>query len=390
MSRLALTDADKEARDWFVTTAKELDCKVYVDAMGNTFAIRKGRRSGPPTYAGSHLDTQPSGGRYDGILGVHAGVEMLRVFKEHKIETEYPVGVINWTNEEGARFPKSMVSSGVWSGDIPLEEAHSLVEVGDGNRTMKQELDRIGYLGDIAASYKAMPIGAHFELHIEQGPRLENESLKIGVVQGVQAYKWFNCHVTGRDCHTGTTPFEARQDAMLCAAKLIVQSNISAIRFNSLASTGILTVSPGSVNTVPGEVWFTLDVRSATNEQLAETLDDFDIAARHVLAECNGCKFTREVSFPSGAIKFHEECIECVRNSAEQLFPGSHRPLISGAGHDSVFASKRAPTTMIFVPCRKGVSHHPEEYCSPEDCANGSQVLMDAIQRYDRLRASRA
>ena len=200
MSRLSLSDADRMARDWFVETCKSLGCHINIDSMGNTFAIKKGRREGKPTCVGSHLDTQPSGGRFDGILGVCAGVELLRVLQEQDIETEYPVGVINWTNEEGARFPISMVASGVWAGKIPLEIAHNLREVAGRGQTMKQELKRIGYLGDMNTSYETMPIGAHFELHIEQGPRLEAQSQKIGIVTGVQAYRWHTVTVAGRDC----------------------------------------------------------------------------------------------------------------------------------------------------------------------------------------------
>jgi len=198
MSRLSLSDADKEARDWFVDTTRSLGCSVSVDAMGNTFAVRPGRNRAPPTCVGSHLDTQPSGGRYDGILGVLAGVEMLRVLEENRIVTEFPVGVINWTNEEGARFPISMMASGVWAGEISLEEAHNIREVGGGNATVKSELERIGYLGSMPASFEAMPLAAHFELHIEQGPILESEKQKIGIVEGVQAYRWYTVEVVGQ------------------------------------------------------------------------------------------------------------------------------------------------------------------------------------------------
>lgn len=199
MSRLALSDSDKQARGWFAETTTALGCTLTVDAMGNMFAVRPGRRRGPPpTFAGSHLDTQPSGGRYDGILGILAGVEMLRVLDEHGVETEHAVGVVNWTNEEGARFPVSMVASGVWAGEIGLEHAHGLRELGGGSGTMKSELERIGYLGSTPASHKSVPMGAHFELHIEQGPVLEAHGQKIGVVQGVQAYRWFTVEVQGR------------------------------------------------------------------------------------------------------------------------------------------------------------------------------------------------
>ena len=183
MARLSLDDSDKQVRDWFIAYAKSLGLKTSIDQMGNLFAIRPGRNNDlPPVMMGSHLDTQPTGGRYDGILGVTAGVEMLRVLAENWTETEYPVGVVNWTNEEGARFPMSMVSSGVWAGDIPLERAHNLQEVGGGTATMKSELQRIGYLGSTPASHKSIPMAAHFELHIEQGPILEAMNGKIGKV----------------------------------------------------------------------------------------------------------------------------------------------------------------------------------------------------------------
>ena len=192
MSRLSLSDADKKARDWFHKTMVGFGCSVTVDEMGNQFAIRLGLKEGAPTYAGSHLDTQPTGGRYDGILGVTAAVEMMRVIATQDVKTEYPIGVVNWTNEEGARFPISMVSSGVWAGEIPLEKAHNLASVvpGEEKSTMKTELERIGYKGEVACSHKAKPMAAHFELHIEQGPTLENEQRKIGIVEGVQAYRW--------------------------------------------------------------------------------------------------------------------------------------------------------------------------------------------------------
>lgn len=237
MSRLALSSADKQARDWFVKTTQNLGCDVKVDTMGNIFAIRPGRKDGPATYAGSHLDTQPTGGRYDGILGVHAGIEALRTMNDLEIETEYPTGVINWTNEEGARFPKSMISSGVWAHGIPLSEAHDLCEV-NGPATMKSELERIGYLGATPTSYQDNPIGAHFELHIEQGPILEKSKTNIGAVTGVQAYRWYTITVRGRDCHTGTTDFDNRSDAMLTAAKIILHSHNKAAEMDCLASTG--------------------------------------------------------------------------------------------------------------------------------------------------------
>ncbi|KAG9229591.1 carboxypeptidase-like protein Ss [Amylocarpus encephaloides] len=406
MSRLASSDADKQARDWFVKTTQDLGCDVNVDAMGNIFAVRPGMdNSAPPTYAGSHMDTQPTGGRYDGILGVHAGIEALKTMKDNDMETEYPTGVINWTNEEGARFPISMISSGVWAGAIPLEKAYNLREVGSGNATQKSELERIGYLGPLEANHKANPIAAHFELHIEQGPILEASGGKIGAVEGVQAYKWHTITVNGRDCHTGTTDFQNRSDAMLTAAKLILHSHNRASEAGCLASTGILTLKPGSTNTVPGVVQFSLDIRSKEDAallQLEETLkSEFSkIAQGEEIGGLNargtkgrGCTVKWQLDTDSPATTFHEDCIKCVEESVSDMLGTSEGPnvqrMTSGAGHDSVYTARRAPTSMIFVPCRDGISHNPAEYCSQEDCGNGAQVLLGAMLRYDRLRASR-
>ncbi|KAI1374420.1 amidase [Hypoxylon crocopeplum] len=402
MARLALSDSDKQARDWFIETTKALGCTVTVDAMGNIFAVRPGRREGPATFAGSHLDTQPSGGRYDGILGVHAGIEMLSVLQDHQVETEFPVGVVNWTNEEGARFPMSMVSSGVWAEDIPLDRAHNLQEVGGGTATMKSELERIGYLGSVPASYRSLPMAAHFELHIEQGPILETEKQKVGVVKGVQAYKWFTVDVNGRDAHTGTTPLASRADAMLLAARLIMHSHRLATAHSAVASTGILTLSPGSTNTIPGHVRFSLDVRAPTDEtvEAMEAAMKRDFAALAAGDDVDGLlahstpgkplNVEWRTDFVSPATVFHPDCIAAVRASAEVVTGSSSlvRDMTSGAGHDSVYASRRCPTSMIFVPSKNGVSHNPEEYTSPEDCAIGAEVLMQSVLRYDRLRAS--
>ncbi|GAW13760.1 hypothetical protein ANO14919_031490 [Xylariales sp. No.14919] len=401
MSRLALSDADKEARDWFVDTASSLGCDVQVDAIGNIFAVRPGRREGPATFAGSHLDTQPSGGRYDGILGVLAGVEMLKVLKDHQVETEFPVGVVNWTNEEGARFPVSMSSSGVWAEEIPLETAYGIREVG-GTATMRSELERIGYLGSVPASYKSTPMAAHFELHIEQGPILEAEKQKIGVVHGVQAYRWFTVEVTGRDAHTGSTPLGNRADAILLAARLITHSHRLATKHSALASTGILTLTPGSTNTIPGHVSFTLDVRAPADSTVvameADLKRDFAAlaAGENIQGLLDGATPSKplEVSWRTDSISpatlFHPACITAVRASAEAVTGDRKlvRDMSSGAGHDSVYASRRCPASMIFVPSKNGVSHNPEEYTSPEDCAIGAQVLMQSVLRFDRMRAS--
>lgn len=297
-----------------------------------------------------------------------------------------------------------MVASGVWAEDIPLKRAHDLQEVGGGSATMKSELERIGYLGSTPASYRSTPMTAHFELHIEQGPILEAEKQKIGVVQGVQAYKWFTLDVEGRASHTGTTPFSARADALLMASRMIAHSNRVARQHSALASTGILTLSPGSVNTVPGNVRFSLDLRAPVDETVeaveAELRRDFDVLARGGSVEGEpsqeatsenplplSVKWTTD--FVSPAVLFHQDCISAVRAAAQSVLGDEalYRDMRSGAGHDSVYASKIVPTSMIFVPSRNGISHHPEEWTSPEDCAIGAEVLSQSVLRYDQMMA---
>ncbi|KAI1946794.1 hypothetical protein LOZ12_004564 [Ophidiomyces ophidiicola] len=407
MARLALSQEDKQVRDWFKQTTEGLGCTVTVDAMGNMFAVRPGRRKDvPPTFVGSHLDTQPTGGRYDGILGVCAGIEMLKTLEEKGIETEGGVGVVNWTNEEGARFPKSMVSSGVWAECIPLATAHSLLEVPtvaslpsatSSPESMKSALEKINYLGDIPCSFNATPMAAHFELHIEQGPHLITSSQRVGVVTAVQAYRWYRINVTGRDCHTGTTSFEHRADALYASAKMMVRAREVAQKLGCLASVGIVEIKPGSVNTVPGYVSFSLDIRGPESENVdildKELREEFDaIAAEEGKNIGKPCRVEWQLDFDSPAIRFHPDCIDCVTQSTKAIVAGSahpeslYRSIRSGAGHDSVFTSKRVPTSMVFVPCKDGVSHHPEEFSSADACVDGASVILQAVIRYDRRR----
>jgi hydantoinase/carbamoylase family amidase len=299
----------------------------------------------------------------------------------------------------------SMVSSGVWAGDIPLETAHNLREISPGTATMAEELARIGYLGSTPASHEHIPMGAHFELHIEQGPLLEMANKKIGVVKGVQAYKWMTVTVKGRDAHTGTTDLKSRADALLTASKMILHSHRLATANNALASTGILNLKPGSTNTVPGEVTFSLDIRAPKNETVVrmkhKILEDFaKIAAGEDVLESNAnctlgipCTVTITEDFDSPATNFHADCISAVSQAAHSVLGPDSKNLVmemvSGAGHDSVYASKRCPTSMIFVPCREGVSHNPAEFCKEDDCALGAQVLMQSVLRFDRMRDER-
>jgi len=295
-----------------------------------------------------------------------------------------------------------MCSSGVWAGSISLETAHNLREVHPGTATMGQELQRIGYLGSIPASYESIPMAAHFELHIEQGPLLEKAKKKVGVVTGVQAYKWLTVNVEGKDTHTGTTDLKSRADALLAASKMILHSHRLATTNNALASTGILNLQPGSTNTVPGRVSFSLDIRAPRDETVAKMLSlvkqDFPLIAsgENIGGLNDGCTLGLSCNvditedFNSPATSFHPSCIDSVHRAARRVLGSDSENLVmemtSGAGHDSVYTSKRCPTSMIFVPCRDGVSHNPMEFCKDEDCALGAEVLLHSVLRYDRMR----
>lgn len=311
-------------------------------------------------------------------------------------------------SEEGARFPLSMVASGVWAECIPVAKAHQLKEVptvassptaASAPESMKSALEKIGYLGSVPCSYKATPMAAHFELHIEQGPHLVSAGQRVGVVTAVQAYRWYRVNVIGRDTHTGTTAFQHRADALYASARMMVRAREIAASHGCLASVGIVEAKPGSVNTVPGLVSFSLDIRGPETELVAtveaELRKEFDaIAAEEGKGIGKPCRVEWSLDFDSPAIKFHDDCIECVQQSAEAVVADAAtsdpkslvRPIMSGAGHDSVFASKRVPTSMVFVPCRDGLSHHPEEFCSADDCATGASVILQAVVRYDRKR----
>jgi hydantoinase/carbamoylase family amidase len=407
LKRLTLSKEDKEARDWFVSTTESLGCKTHVDQIGNIFAVRPGLNNDvPATFAGSHLDSQPSGGRFDGILGVAAGVEMLRTLNDNWIETEGPVGVVNWTNEEGAKYPISMMGSGVWSGRVGLQQAWDVKSVTAGPvTTVKEELERIGYLGSIPVGPQGMPIGAHFELHIEQGPKLEAAHQAIGVVEGVQAYKWFTVTITGRESHAGTTDFDHRADALYSASLFIATVREVAKSVGGLSTVGMLSLSPGSVNTVPGEVKLSLDIRHPSDSGLAQMLHMINASCHQIsqLTTGDGKKshlteinFEMKEDFSSAAVKFHPDAVQCVEQAAAGVLNGSAdlverkvRRMTSGAGHDSVCTNMHCPTAMVFVPCKDGISHNPREWCEQEDCAVGANVLMHSVLRMDRLRRER-
>lgn len=395
LRRLAGTELDGLMRDWFVHECVSLGCSIKVDKIGNIFAVYKGKdKTGkPPTAMGSHLDTQPEAGKYDGILGVLSGLEVLRTFKENGFVPHYDVSVVVWFNEEGARFARSCTGSSVWSHDLKLENAYEMTSIGeDKPQSVLNSLKEIGYLGDTPASYEENEIDAHFELHIEQGPILENEGKKIGIVTDVQGYQWSRCTVKGVGAHAGTTPWNLRKDALLVSAKAIVKASEIAESYGALFTCGIIDVKPYSVNILPGEASFTLDVRHPEDTIVQAVIIEVRKELEKVLDENVAGPLTYDWKLLqlSPAVKFNKTCIDCVSDSALAQFKDSEvRVISSGAGHDSCQTAPHVPTSMIFIPSKDGLSHNFYEYSSPEDVENGFKVLLQAIVNYDNYRSSR-
>lgn len=386
VNRLTLTDLDREVRDWFKQKAESLGCTVTVDDMGAMFARRPGQRDDvPPIAMGSHLDTQPTGGKFDGVLGVLGALEALRTLHEAGYETFAPIEVVNWTNEEGARFAPAMVSSGVFAGAFAQDWAASRKD-SDGI-TFAEALAKIGYRGPQKCGEH--PLSAFFELHIEQGPLLEAEGKEIGVVTGIQGIRWFEITITGQDAHSGTTPMPRRRNALLGATQIIERVNAIALEHAPLAvgTVGLMQVKPNSPNVVPGEVFFTVDLRHPE----AQTLDAMESELRAAIT--NACKpqsLESRISkiLDQPPVRFNPECIDCVREAAKSS-GYSMRDIVSGAGHDAGYVSRVAPASMIFAPCHNGVSHNEAEFTSKEQCAAGAQVLLQAVLNYDRRLAEK-
>jgi N-carbamoyl-L-amino-acid hydrolase len=379
--RLTLTDLDRQVRDWFKASAEKLGCTVTVDTMGAMFARRPGRADIPPIAMGSHLDTQPTGGKFDGCLGVLAALEALRTLVEAGYETYAPIEVVNWTNEEGARFQPSMVSSGVFAGAYEHDWASSRRD--PAGVTFAEALEAIGYRGPQKCGDH--PLSAFFELHIEQGPILEAESKQIGIVTGIQGIRWFEATVRGQDAHTGATPMTLRKNALLAAARLVDQVDAIAYRHapQAVATVGRLDVKPNSPNVVPGEVFFTVDLRHPDADVLDEMEQEWTAAAYRMVDE-SGLEIETAKILDQPPVRFDADCIACVREGA-RVAGLSAREIVSGAGHDAGYVSRVAPSAMVFVPCRGGISHNESEYSAPEQCSAGAQVLLQAVLGYDRL-----
>lgn len=372
--RLTLTDVDRQGRDRFVGWCKEAGLAVEVDAIGNIFARRAGTDpKQAPVAMGSHLDSQPSGGKFDGAFGVMAGLEVIRTLNDAGIRTRAPLEVVSWTNEEGSRFVPTLMGSGVFSAVHDLKEILEQKDV-DGI-TVKDALNRIGYAG------KAKPhkLGAYFEAHIEQGPVLEETKTTIGVVLGALGQRWFDVAIAGQDSHAGPTPMEKRKDALLAASRLVLEVNRIATTFPDYArgTVGFMQVKPNSRNVVPGEVRTTVDLRNAKDATLSAMVEELKKTAISI-EKSTGTKIelNQVVYFPPS--EFAPELVDSVR-AGSQTLGYSHRDIVSGAAHDAVYMSRIAPTAMVFVPCEGGISHNEIENARAEDLAAGCNVLLQAV-----------
>ncbi len=375
VGRLALTDLDRQARELFVCWCEQAQCEVRLDRIGNIIAKRAGEDvNAPPVMTGSHLDTQPLGGKFDGIYGVLAGLEVMRTLNDAKIKTRAPIETVVWTDEEGVRFSGTL-ASGAFAGVYALDEA--LAKTDRDGVTFGEALKEIGFAGsDPVGGYE---LNAFFEAHIEQGPILEAEGKQVGVVLGAQGQKCFAVTVTGEEGHAGTLPMRMRRDAMVGAARMVDAINGVAFRHepNPVITVGYLKVRPNSRNTIPGQVSFSIDSRHPDDALLAQIESEMRTACGHIAAALSlQLDFRLESQRPT--VTFHDECVNLIRDTAKNLGI-KHMDIYSGAGHDACQLVRKVPTGMIFVPCEDGVSHNELENAKPEDLAAGCDVLLHAI-----------
>ena len=376
--RLALTELDKRARDLFVNWCEEAGCTIAVDSIGNIFARRAGRDNNlPAVLTGSHLDTQPTGGKFDGIYGVLAGLEVIRTLNDQGITTAAPLEVAVWTNEEGYRYDPAMLGSGVYAGVFELADA--LAIPGNDGSVLGHELERIGYAGETLAPPEQRH-AAYFEAHIEQGPVLEQNGNVVGVVTAGQGIQAAELNIRGQEAHAGPTPMDMRSDALLPAARIVTEVNRIAASINNARGTvGDLRVLPGSRNVIPAEVQLSVDLRHPDQQvmdNMYATLRDF--VAELARTEHPECQFEWQNEWQSPVIPFAEELVATVRNAAAEL-GYRHQDIVSGAGHDACYVAQVVPTAMIFVPCEGGISHNEKEMASPDDLAAGCNVLLQSM-----------
>jgi beta-ureidopropionase / N-carbamoyl-L-amino-acid hydrolase len=376
VNRLTLTDLDRQSRDLFAQWCRDAGCSVSVDAMGSMFARRAGADDAlPPVMVGSHLDTQPTGGKFDGALGVMAALEVVRTLNDLDIRTRHPIEVAMWTNEEGSRFAPAMVASGVFAGEFTLEQGLASKDV-DG-KTFGDELTRIGYSGPMPVGGR--PVHAFFELHIEQGPILEEAGIDIGIVTAANGQKWYEITLTGVESHAGPTPMNRRKDALVGAARIVelVNSIGHAHDPAACATVGMVQVHPNSRNVIPGQVFLTVDFR----HPLADKLHSMDARLRAGITEIvakAGLTYEMMLVADFPPQPFDASCVDAVRRAAGQLGL-STREITSGAGHDAVYMARVCPTAMIFTPCVDGISHNETEDIKPEWATAGADVLIQAV-----------
>ena len=375
-NRQTVTDEDSEGRHLFKDWCETAGCIMGLDTMGNMFATRAGTvPDALPVYVGSHLDTQPTGGKYDGVLGVLSGLEIIRTMNDLDIKTKHPIVVTNWTNEEGTRYAPAMLSSGVFAGLHTQEWAYDRVDA-DG-KTFGNELKRIGWQGSEVVGARKMH--AFFELHIEQGPILEAEGKDIGIVTHGQGLSWTQITITGSDAHTGSTPMPMRKNAGLAMARILDKVDEIALSHapHAVGAAGHIDVFPNSRNVIPGKVIFTVDFRSPNLDVITDMEARLRIDAQKI-ADSMGMMIEFEKVGGFDPVTFDEGCVSAVRNAAKSL-GYSHMNLISGAGHDACWINRIAPTAMVMCPCVGGLSHNEAEEISPEWATAGTDVLMHAV-----------
>lgn len=374
--RLSLTEEDRRARDLFRSWCEASGYELRVDAFGNMFARRTGQRPDlPPVLVGSHLDSQPTGGKFDGAYGVLAALEILRSLDDLGIETLRPIEVVNWTNEEGAIF-KPMIGSEVFMGAMTLEAGYAMCD--PQGRTLEEGLKDIGYLGP--TGLRPYPVHCYFETHIEQGPILEREGKQIGAVLGGVGIRWYQLTLAGLEAHAGPTPMEGRRDALVGAAEVVLAvRQIANAHGEGRGTVGCLRAAPDSPNVIPGRIEMTVDFRNGSEEELAS----MDAALRETvakIAERNGLAADLKQTVHSPFIPFHPKLVGFIRDAASALGL-SCREIVSGAGHDACNVAKGIPTAMMFIPCENGISHNEAENITFDDAAAGANVLAHAVLR---------
>lgn len=375
-NRQTVTDEDGEGRNLFRKWCEDAGCTMGVDRMGTMFMRREGADpDAPPVYVGSHLDTQPTGGKYDGVLGVLAGLEIVRTLNDLDIRTRHPIVVTNWTNEEGTRYAPAMLASGVFAGMHAQDWAYDREDAK--GRKFGDELQRIGWRGDEEVGDREMK--AFFELHIEQGPILEAEEKDIGVVTHGQGLSWTQVTVTGKDAHTGSTPMPMRKNAGLGMARILELADQIAWSHkpDAVGAAGHIEVYPNSRNVIPGKVVFTIDFRSPRLHVIEDMENRLKAGARKICDEM-GLEVEFEKASGFDPVEFDKDCVAAVRNAAERL-GYSHRDIISGAGHDACWINRVAPTAMVMCPCVDGLSHNEAEEIFPEWARAGTDVLFHAV-----------